>query len=264
MNLVDIGANLAHDSFDADRDAVIERAHQAGVQAMVVTGSDADSNAAAVELAEHNPALSATAGLHPHQAESWSVRLSAQITDFAARRCIVAVGETGLDYFRDLSPRRAQAKAFEAQLAIASTYQLPVFLHQREAHADFTAILKNAIHELPAAVVHCFTGDREALETYLALGCHIGVTGWICDERRGRPVFDLLADIPSDRLMLETDCPYLLPRNLKPKPDSRRNEPAYLPVVAQTAANARHQSVEELAEQATANATAFFALAEGG
>ncbi|WP_111747894.1 TatD family hydrolase [Salinisphaera orenii] len=262
MTLVDIGANLAHESFDADRQDVRQRAHAAGVHAMVVTGSDHASNASAVELARTENDLAATAGLHPHHAESWGDALAEQIADAAGAGDIAAVGEAGLDYFRDLSPRDAQATAFEAQLDIARRHQLPVFLHQREAHADFAAILKNTIDDLPAAVVHCFTGDRDALETYLELGCHIGITGWICDERRGQSVARLLPEIPSDRLMIETDCPFLLPRSLDSKPATRRNEPSFLPEVARAAAVARGESVSALASATTATAERFFGLKE--
>lgn len=260
--LVDIGANLGHASFDADRDVVIDRAREAGVAAMVVTGSDFESNRAAVEMARRESDLAATAGLHPHHATGWSAELAHQVDAAAAQREIVAVGETGLDYFRDLAPRHEQKKAFEAQLEIACGHQLPVFLHQRDAHADFAAILGNAAGDLPGAVVHCFTGDRDALETYLALGCHIGVTGWICDERRGGPVVELLPEIPDDRLMIETDCPFLLPRSLRPRPATRRNEPAFLPAVAQAAAEARGQSPEALAESTTGVAMRFFGIAQ--
>lgn len=260
--LIDIGANLGHDSFDADRDEVIARAREAGVGAMVVTGSDYASNRVAVKMAGRESGLAATAGLHPHHAMDWSAQLAHQIDAAAEQREIVAVGEAGLDYFRDISPRHEQKQSFEAQLEIACRHQLPVFLHQREAHADFAAILGNVIGELPGVVVHCFTGDREALETYLTLGCHIGITGWICDERRGGPVVDLLPEIPDDRLMIETDCPFLLPRSLRPRPATRRNEPAFLPVVARAAANARGQSLEALAASTTATATRFFGLAQ--
>lgn len=261
MALVDIGANLAHDSFDVDRDLVIDRAREAGVASMVITGSDYQSNHDAVELATRDHGLVATSGLHPHHAEAWDNRLADQISQAAANGHIAAVGEAGLDYFRDLSPRQVQIKAFEAQVEIAVEHQLPMFLHQREADADFSDVLASAIKDLPAAVVHCFTADRAALEIYLEMGCHIGITGWICDERRGASVADLLPEIPSGRLMIESDSPYLLPRSLKPKPKSRRNEPSFLPEVARTAAAARGQSVDDLAAETTATATDFFGLA---
>ena len=170
----------------------------------------------------------------------------------------------GLDYFRNYSPRDVQIKAFEAQLAIAVEKHKPVFLHQREAHADFRDVLKTFRDQLPAAVVHCFTDSRDALDDYLEAGCHIGITGWVCDERRGRDLYENVARIPDDRLMIETDCPYLMPRTIRPKPKTRRNEPANLPWVLQTVAEARGQSPEAVAAHTHANAARFFGLTDAG
>ncbi|RJS94662.1 TatD family hydrolase [Salinisphaera sp. Q1T1-3] len=261
MALIDIGANLAHDGFDDDREAVMARAEAAGVTHCVVTGSDRESNARASALAEADPQhLSATAGLHPHHAEDWNTEIAAEMRDLAARNRLVAIGETGLDYFRDISPRDVQKRVFAEQLAMAVDTGLPMFLHQREAHDDFHAILAEHLPDLSRAVVHCFTDSAAALDDYLALGCHIGITGWICDERRGRALFDAVPAIPDDRLLIETDCPYLLPRTIRPKPRSRRNEPAYLPWVRDRVADARNQAPEHVEHVTQANAARFFAL----
>jgi len=262
MPLTDIGANLAHESFDEDRDAVLDRAWQAGVQRLIITGSDAHSNAAGIKLAEHYPQCHATAGLHPHHARDWTPALRTQIDSAARAGQIVAVGETGLDFFRDISPRDVQEQAFNEQLDIAAAHGLPAFLHQREAHARFLPILKNARRQLTQAVVHCFTDSRTALEDYLALDVYIGITGWVCDERRGADLYDIVSLIPGDRLLIETDCPYLMPRTIRPKPKTRRNEPANLPWVVASVAAARGQSVEEIADLTHTNATRLFGLAE--
>ncbi|WP_348760636.1 TatD family hydrolase [uncultured Salinisphaera sp.] len=264
MPLIDIGANLAHDGFDDDRDALMQRAEAAGVHHCVVTGSDYASNARAAALAAADARLSATAGLHPHHASDWDDTLSEQITTAAQAGRIVAVGEAGLDYFRDVSPRADQHTAFVAQLQIAADTGLPVFLHQRESHADFRAILAEHRDTLGDVVVHCFTDNETALADYLALDCHIGITGWVCDERRGADLYAIVRDIPDDRLMIETDCPYLLPRTIRPKPKSRRNEPAYLPWVAETVATARDQSVAHIEAITTTNAQRFFGLHTAG
>ena len=169
------------------------------------------------------------------------------------------MGECGLDYFRDFSPRPAQQQAFHRQLELAARLGKPVFLHQRDAHADFAAILR----EHAAAwrgVAHCFTGAGVELSCYLELGLAIGITGWICDERRGIHLASLMPLIPPDRLLLETDGPYLLPRTLKRKPASRRNEPAYLPQIACAVARARGETLESLARSSTAAARALFHL----
>lgn len=261
MPLIDIGANLAHESFIEDFDAVLMRAHDAGVHRVVVTGSDLESSQQAIDLAERHPGrLFATAGLHPHHASDWGAPLCELMQGVAAEARIVAIGETGLDYFRDISPRDAQKDAFAAQLAIAADNNLPVFLHQREAHADFHAILKDHLPQLPCAVVHCFTDSADALDDYLALGCHIGITGWICDERRGETLYNAVPAIPDDRLMVETDSPYLMPRSIRPRPKTRRNEPANLSYVVASIAAARGQSVDEVAAFTTANAKRFFGL----
>lgn len=256
--MIDIGANLAHDSFDADLDAVLARARDAGVTRIVVTGSSRDSSLKARELARRHPQmLAATAGLHPHHASDWNDELAALLRELAGDPCVRSLGECGLDYFRDFSPRTDQQRAFSAQMALAAEMRKPLFLHQRDAHADFLAMLREQRARLGKVVVHCFTDTRAALNDYLALDCHIGITGWICDERRGAHLIEAVRDIPDDRLLIETDAPYLLPRNA-PKRADRRNEPALLPWVVQALAQARGQTAEHIAAIGTRNAQAFF------
>ena len=261
MRLIDIGANLAHDSFDSDRDEVIDRALAAGIDRLILTGSSEASNQAACELALERPGqLYSTAGVHPHHASDYSDSSHEAIRGLLAREPVVAVGECGLDYFRNFSPREAQRDAFERQLSLAVDSGLPVFLHQRDAHADFVEILRPVLPRLSRAVAHCFTGQRDELRELLDLGLYIGITGWICDERRGHHLQDIVGMIPDDRLMIETDAPYLLPRSLVPKPKSRRNEPVYLREVLRVVAEARGQSEEEVAAATTRTAEQFFGL----
>jgi TatD DNase family protein len=263
MRLIDIGANLAHKSFRDDLDAVLARAADAGVDRIVVTGSDPESNKAALAMAAERPGrLFATAGCHPHRAADVDDALYEQMRALAARPEVVALGEMGLDFFRDFSPRPVQERVFERQLETAAEAGLPVFLHQRDAHERFLLILKTYRDALPGAVAHCFTAGREELYAYLDLDCHIGITGWICDQRRGRHLLEIVGDIPADRLMLETDAPYLMPRTIRPKPETRRNEPANLPYVLETVAAARGETPEAVAEATTATARAFFGLPE--
>jgi len=261
-SLIDIGINLSHDSFNSDRDAVIARAERAGVVQMIVTGSDEPSIHSAIALARARPGrLFATAGVHPHHARDLSDELLAQLRQLASLPEVVAVGECGLDYYRDLSPRAVQQKAFQRQLEVACLVGKPVFLHQRDAHGDFVAILREQRQQLSGGgVAHCFTGSQQELLTYLDMELDIGITGWICDERRGAHLLPLMKEIPADRLLLETDGPYLLPRDLPSKPESRRNEPAYLPHIAATVARARGTSVEELARSSSAAARRRFSL----
>ncbi len=186
--------------------------------------------------------------------------LIAELEELARRPEVVAVGECGLDYFRNLSPAPAQRAAFHRQLALAARVGKPVFLHERDAHEDFVAILREHRASLAGGVAHCFTGTQQQLARYLELRLAVGMTGWICDERRGAHLLPLMREIPADRLLLETDGPYLLPRNLTAKPAGRRNEPAYLPHIAAAIAAARGESVEDVAEHSTAAARKLFSL----
>jgi TatD DNase family protein len=259
--LIDIGINLGHDSYDADRDAVLERAQAAGVVQMMVTGATLAGSAGAIALARQHPGvLYATAGVHPHHADELGGARMEELAELAAAPEVVAVGECGLDYFRDFSPRAAQRAAFHRQLELAARLGKPVFLHQRDAHEDFLAILREhgARH---TGVSHCFTGGAAELNAYLDLGLAIGITGWICDERRGAHLVPLVREIPPDRLLLETDGPYLLPRDLEPRPATRRNEPAYLPHIAAVVARARAEPLASLARSSTAAARTLFGLA---
>jgi TatD DNase family protein len=259
MELIDIGANLAHDSFDADRDAVMARARAEGVVQMIITGSSEEATRRAIELSRAHPGvLFATCGVHPHHAADLTDATRPALKELARAPEVRAVGECGLDYFRDFSPRDLQRRAFGWQLELARSTGKPVFLHQRDAHDDFVAILKE--HGVTNGVAHCFTAGEKERDAYLELGLHIGITGWINDERRGLHLRDVVKGIPADRLMVETDAPYLLPRDIKPAPKSRRNEPHYLPYVVRAIAKARGETPDSVAASSTATARRFFRL----
>lgn len=259
--LVDIGVNLTNKSLLADLDGVLQRALAAGVTHMVVTGTTLAESERAIGLCVAHPSiLVSTAGIHPHHASEWNDDSYAALRQLARQECVRAIGETGLDFNRNYSPPEAQERAFEQQLALAVELQMPLFCHQRDAHRRFVSMLREHRSNLPGVVVHCFTDSREALLDYLDLDCHIGITGWICDERRGLELRELVRSIPADRLMLETDAPYLLPRNLEPKPASRTNEPAYLPHIMREVAACRGNPAAELAAQTLQNSRLFFDL----
>ncbi len=266
MQLIDIGANLTHESFVRDLDAVLDRARAAGVAQMVVTGASREHSPMALELARQHPGfLYATAGVHPHHAVEYTDECDAEMRALHAHPEVVAVGECGLDYNRDFSPRPAQRRAFERQLQIAADLAVdgvgkPLFLHQRDAHDDFLAMMKNFDGRLGPAVVHCFTAERRELFDYLDRDWHIGITGWLCDERRGAHLRELVKHIPAGRLMIETDAPYLLPRTLRPLPKDRRNEPAFLPHIVEELARDRGEDVALTAANATATTRKFFRL----
>ena len=261
MNLIDIGANLSHASFDHDRDDVLQRARAAGVAQIVVTGASREHSPKALALAQAHPGfLHATAGVHPHHAIEYTDECDAEMRALHAHAEVVAVGECGLDYFRDLSPRPSQRKAFERQLQIGVDTGKPLFLHQRDAHDDFMAMLHNFDGRLGPAVVHCFTGTRRELFDYLDRDWHIGITGWLCDERRGLHLRELVKHIPAQRLMIETDAPYLLPRTLRPMPKDRRNEPMHLGHIVEELARDRGEDVSVTIANTVATTQAFFGL----
>ena len=260
--MIDIGANLTHTSFRHDLQQVLEDAVNAGVTAIVVTGASDEGNRDAQLLVEQHPDyLYATAGVHPHHAGEYTHSSDELIRELVTASSVVAVGECGLDYCRNYSPHPAQRQVFEQQLAIAAEYRMPVFMHLRDAYDEFIEIVKDYREELPAAVAHCFTGTEAELEGLLEIDLHIGITGWICDERRGHHLREFIHKVPADRLMIETDAPYLLPRDLKPKPKDRRNVPSNLPHILQTVAQAVNRPASQVAEETTQTAKDFFNLA---
>ncbi len=257
MQLVDIGANLTHPAFSDDREEVVRRAGQAGVATIIVTGTTVEDSRQAQALG-----LPCTAGVHPHHARDCGPDTIPQLKILAENPRCVAIGECGLDFNRNYSPHPDQEKWLIAQIELALSLKKPLFLHSRDAHPRFSEILKT--HAVKTAVAHCFTGEREELRAYLDLGLYIGITGWICDERRGRHLVELVREIPADRMLLETDSPYLTPRDLKPQPKARRNEPAFLPHIARAVARALGRPVEDVAAETTRNAQRLFSLHESG
>ncbi|RLM16093.1 hydrolase TatD [Gibbsiella quercinecans] len=259
--MFDIGVNLTSPQFAKDYPQVVARAQAAGVRGLLITGTNAQESQAASEQAlQYAGYCWATAGVHPHDASSWCEETAQHIRALAVQPQVVAIGECGLDFNRNFSTPAEQETAFSAQLALAAALQMPVFLHCRDAHARFAALLAPWLDKLPAAVVHCFTGTAEELADCLSLGLSVGITGWVCDERRGQGLRALLPHIPADRLLLETDAPYLLPRDLHPKPASRRNEPCFLPHIVQQVAAWRREDPEWLGHKTDENARRLFRL----
>jgi TatD DNase family protein len=251
---IDAGVNLFAAQFDADRSDVLSRATAAGVQAVLLIGSDiAESQANIDYIAQQQsqPTLFTTAGVHPHQAGAVAAEWLEQLRQCFSHDSVVAVGECGLDFNRMFSPMAAQIEVFTAQLELSKQLKKPVYLHERDAFDTQISLLKNQhIHH---GIAHCFTGNSEQLSAYLAQGLYIGITGWLCDERRGQDLQAALAYLPLDRLILETDAPYLLPRNLANKPKSRRNEPAFIAAIAEEVARLKQCSVADVAEASKRN-----------
>jgi TatD DNase family protein len=254
MRLIDTHAHLDDRAFDSDRPALIARLHADGVGAVTV-GASLESSREAVRLAERHRSIWATVGVHPHGAKYVSPGVLRELEELAKSPRVVAIGEIGLDYYRDLSPRDIQRTVFAEQLELAKKLGLPVVLHNRESTDDLVAILRQA-GKSHRGVVHSFLGDAALAETFLALGLYLGVGGPLTYPAN-EALRDAVRRAPLDRLVLETDCPYLTPVPYRGK----RNEPAYIEFVAAEIARLRDISIDEVARQTTANALALFHIA---
>ena len=254
----DIGVNLFSQQFDTDRTEVLQRAAAAGVNQLLLIGSDITESQQNIAFCRAHHGCFTTAGVHPHQAAAVVDDWAAQLQLLLSSEQVVAVGECGLDFNRDFSPRPVQQQVFATQLELAKQCGKPVYLHERDAFDTQLAMLKE--QHISYGVAHCFTGDQQQLTAYLDLGLYIGITGWLCDERRGDSLRQALRFLPRDRILLETDAPYLLPRDLQPKPASRRNEPCYLPHIAATVAALWQLDLPQLAEQLQTNCQQLFQL----
>ena len=260
-NLIDIGLNLMHSSFRKDREEIIKQANNAGVKQFIITGTNVHSSHMAAEYASKYPEiLFSTSGVHPHDAKQCNGHTIFELEKIAQKKCVVAIGECGLDYNRNFSPQPLQRKWFEAQVQLADRIDMPLFLHEREAHEDLYNILKKYDNIAEKSVVHCFTGTKQEAQNYIDLGCYIGVTGWICDMKRGRDLQEAVTVIPPEKLMIETDAPFLIPKNFDVKPKKNRNEPKYLPHILKTIALCMGIDEEELANQVNKNTKEFFKI----
>lgn len=260
LECIDIGANLTNKRFRNDLEEVLNSSRTAGVSQIVLTGTSvADSRNASDICSRHPELLFSTAGIHPHHASEFDASQTvSQLEELCERNHVVAVGECGLDFNRDFSPREDQRTCFQAHLDLAAKNGLPLFLHERDAFDEFHSMMQKQRDQITKAVVHCFTGPMKNAQAYLDLDLHLGITGWICDERRGAHLREVVKRIPANRLMIETDCPYLAPKDVRPK--INRNEPKYLPHILKTIAECRDQPVDELAAQILETTREFFGL----
>ncbi|MEN3159080.1 TatD family hydrolase [Alkalimonas sp. NCh-2] len=261
MSWFDLGVNLLSSQFDSDREQVLARAHQAGISKLLLIASDLTETAHNQHWCSQHTACVSTAGVHPHQAEHIADDWLEQLRQLVAHPSVVAIGECGLDFNRNFSSQSAQVTVFSAQLALAQELQLPVYLHERDAFTTQIALLKE--HHVRHGIAHCFTGNSDQLKAYLDLGLYIGITGWLCDERRNQELVAALQYLPLDRICLETDAPYLLPRTLQPKPKSRRNEPAFLLAIAQQVAKLKNITLEQLQQHCWHNSQTLLQQAGG-
>jgi TatD DNase family protein len=261
----DIGINLTSKQFNNDVAAVIQRAISAHVQPMILTGTSITNSRQGSALAlQYSGVLYATAGIHPHDAKHFNHESINELKQLLQQPAVVSVGECGLDFDRDFSPRPVQEKCYEAQLQLAVEIKKPLFLHERAAFKRFNALTDNFSSGLPKAVVHCFTGTLQEAKTYLDKGYYLGFTGAISDVKRFAHLQEVIAYTPMDRMMIETDAPYMMPKNVDRKVlqlhQERRNEPAFLRYVAATIAHIKNIALEDVAMQTTLNAKLFFDL----
>jgi TatD DNase family protein len=263
--LIDVGVNLTNKRFDKDRDDVILRAKNQGIEKVLITGTSVVESQQALELCQHYQqkfpnTLFCTAGVHPHDADGVSEDYLAQLIQLAQQPHVKAIGECGLDFNRNFSAPEKQLTVFKEQINLAAELTMPLFLHQRDAFSPWFAELKPFIDRIPAMVAHCFTGNKVELEQCVAADMYIGITGWLCDERRGKELQDIIQLIPLNRLLIETDAPYLTPRTIRPRPKSSRNEPSYLPYIVQKIADIIAIDPDDIACQTNINAHRVFNL----
>jgi TatD DNase family protein len=249
---IDSHAHIQLSQFDRDRDAVLKRAHEAGVSTILIIGFDLETSLGAVELAQKHEHLYATVGMHPHDAKNLTPDVLKSFRELLDHPKVIALGEIGLDYYRNLSPHNVQKEAFEKQLNLAGEMEMPIIIHNRDAYMDILPILEARKGKV-RGVLHCFTGDVELMHRSIGIGLHIGIGG-IVTFPNAEDMQAVATEVPSERLLIETDCPWLAPQFRRGK----RNEPAYVPAVAEKIAALRDTSVEAIGDITTKNFDTLF------
>ena len=257
--IADIACNFTSDRFDNDLDQVINRAIVNNITKFGLICSRLSDIEKLLEIYNrYSKDMFFTIGVHPHHANEINEEYLKKLKEVINNNNPHAIGETGLDFFRNLSTYEEQIFAFEEQIKIAIDTNKPLFLHQRDSHDDFIKILRKYSSDINKSVVHCFTGTKEQLDDYLELDCYIGVTGWICDAKRNIELRKTIKNIPLERLMIETDCPYLIPKNLEEKPKNNRNEPTYLNHIANEIAALMKKDINDIREKTYKTSLSFF------
>ena len=261
MLLADSCFNITHESFKGDLDDIIKKAIEQDVGYYFCPSSKENEIKDILDLSsDYKNRIICSVGIHPHNASELKPDTIKNLEPFLDNEQVKSVGEIGLDYFRNFQSPEIQIKCFIAFLQLAANKKYPVFLHHREAFEDFYPILKDYIDNIPQSIVHCFTGSKYELKKFLDLGLFIGITGWICDPKRGANLKELIKYIPPDRLIIETDAPYLVPKNLKIKPKNNRNEPYYLPHILEEISLHIGRDKEKIALETTSNFKKLFRI----
>lgn len=262
MAWFDVGVNLTDKRFNGKVNDILSTASQNGVSHILVIGTSLEDSLAAVALSklcsDFNLTLKCTAGFHPHQAKSAKAGDMERLRELFEDDNFVAVGECGLDFNRNFSPPDVQLSIFEQQLALAADLKLPIYLHERDAFEQQIALLKKYESKIKGGLVHCFTGNTQQLESYLELGLSIGITGWVCDPERGIALREAIKHLPLDRMLVETDAPYLTPKNIRPRP--KFNQPSFVPHVAQSIADIKGVSLADVEKCSFDNASQLFSI----
>ena len=257
--IADIACNFTSERFDNDLDEVINQAIVNNITKFGLICSRLSDIDKLLEIYNrYSKDMFFTIGVHPHHANEINEEYLKKLKEVINNNNPHAIGETGLDFFRNLSTYEEQIYAFEEQIKIAIDTNKPLFLHQRDSHDDFIKILRKYSSDINKSVVHCFTGTKEQLNDYLELDCYIGVTGWICDAKRNVELRKTIKNIPLERLMIETDCPYLIPKNLDEKPKNNRNEPTYLNHIANEVAALMKKDINDIREKTYKTSLSFF------
>jgi TatD DNase family protein len=254
----DTGVNLLDPRFDLHK--VLQESYVDNLTDLLIIASDIDESTRGLALASSGPiegiALHASAGVHPHHADATNSDSWTKLKQLLADKNVRAVGECGLDFNRNFSTQTNQIRAFDAQLQIAVEYQKGVYLHERDAFEQQCKMLLPVHDKLPFLVAHCFTGNEAQMQRYLSFGCYIGITGWVCDDKRGHDLQQAVASLPLDRLLLETDAPYLFPKTVRPR--AKQNSPKYIYAIAEKVAQIKNVSVQEIQQAAYYNACKLF------
>ena len=252
--MFDIGANLTSSHFSDDLDSVLDESFEAGVKKICITSSNLQDVRNAKKITERNKNLYYSVGFHPHNAKDFKIEFLKDMSIYLDDPKAICLGEMGLDFNRNFSSKEEQILCFESQLSLANSINKPLFLHQRDAHDEFLSILDNYKFD-QKLIVHCFTGNLSELEDYLKRDFYIGITGWVCDLKRGLDLRECINHIPQDKLLIETDSPYLSPRK-----KIRRNEPKFLIDVVEEVARLRQQTKESIVKSSYENSLNFFNL----
>jgi TatD DNase family protein len=261
MLLADSCFNINHESFKNDLGDILDAANNVGVGYFFCPASKEKEIVDLINLSEsYQKNIFCSVGIHPHYASDLKPSTIQNLQKYLGNEHVRAIGEIGLDYYRNFQSPEIQKKCFNAFLELASTHQYPLFLHHREAFDDFYPMIKNCIGEVPESIVHCFTGTKSELKKFLDLGLYIGITGWVCDPKRGADLREIIKYIPLDRLLIETDAPYLVPKNMVNKPRNNRNEPLFLEHIATNISELLNIDKALLAEETTKNFKKLFRI----